>query len=75
MIFIWDAEAMQLHGVFRVDTAAPPLPSSEIPGDRPYQVIQDCAEVVTLFVSGFVDVVGQPAGLPCVCTNSTAACK
>jgi len=39
---------MQLHGVFRVDTEAPPLPSSEIPGDRPYQVIQGCTELVTL---------------------------
>jgi hypothetical protein len=38
LVFIWDSEAMQLHGVFRVDKTAPRLPSDEVPGKRPYQV-------------------------------------
>jgi hypothetical protein len=38
MVFIWDAEAMQLHGVFKVDSGASFLPAAEIPGGRPYHV-------------------------------------
>lgn len=38
LVFIWDSEALQLHGVFRVDSSAPQLPLSEVPGNRPQQV-------------------------------------
>lgn len=38
LVFIWDSEALQLHGVFRVDSNARELPLSEVPGNRPQQV-------------------------------------
>jgi hypothetical protein len=38
LVFIWDSEALQLHGVFRVDSNARELPEREVPGNRPYQV-------------------------------------
>jgi hypothetical protein len=38
MVFIWNAEAMQLHGVFKVDSGEALLPSAQVPGGRPHHV-------------------------------------
>lgn len=50
LVFIWDSEALQLHGVFRVDSTAPLLPSSEVPGNRPHQVGRNADIVLGLLV-------------------------
>jgi hypothetical protein len=40
LIVLWDMEARQLHGVFKHDPSARPLPTSQLPGGRRHQVSQ-----------------------------------